>query len=60
MSSSKKVLSRIFPWLLLLVGLFSLNLFKGVPGGVLLILGVTILVDRIMPAKKSSKEQIDY
>lgn len=46
---SKKIFRVLFPWFLILFGLFSLDLFMGIPGGVAIILGITMLIDRVLP-----------
>ena len=53
MSLSRKVLISLLPWLLLLFGFFALNVFKGISGGVAMILGFTMLIDRVMPEKEN-------
>lgn len=52
MSLSKEIKIKLLPWLLIFFGLLFLNYFKGLPGGVSMILGITIIVDRLLPENK--------
>lgn len=45
----KKSLKKLLPWVLIILGFASLDYFKAIPGGVAIILGLTIIIDRILP-----------
>lgn len=51
---SKKIFRFSLPWLLMLFGFFSLNYFNGIPGGVMMILGLIILIDRLLPQQETN------
>jgi hypothetical protein len=54
MSSLKKILDKLLPWLLIIVGFFFLDYFDGFIGGIAMICGLTILIDRILSPEISS------
>lgn len=54
MLSSKKVLATLSPVLLILLGFLIINFYYGVPGGIAMILGLTILIDRVLPEQKTN------
>lgn len=45
---------KILPWLLMVIGFFTLNMFKGFISIPLIVIGIVILIERKWPEKWGS------
>jgi len=41
----------LLPWLLIVFGFFTLNMFNGIIAGACMVVGITMLIERIWPEK---------
>ena len=42
---------KVLPWLLIIFGFLNLNLFQGYVGLACMVIGITMLIERIWPEK---------
>ena len=48
---NKSFLMKVLPWLLIIFGFLNLNLFQGYVGLACMVIGITMLIERIWPEK---------
>ena len=48
---NKEMKMRLLPWLLIMFGFFTLNMFQGYISLICMIIGIVMLLERIWPEK---------
>ena len=47
----KEIILKALPWLLIIAGLYALTLLPAIIGGACMVIGITMLLNRIWPEK---------
>ena len=47
----KSLLMKVLPWLLIIFGLLTLNMFQGYVALACMVIGITMLIERVCPEK---------